>query len=141
MTPTTTGRLRLRSVPLLRTAAMAIVAGLALTLSACSSGTSSAPSTSAATSASSGAPAAGRTTIVIKEFAFSPNNLTVTPGATVTVSNHDMVTHTLTATKGGFDTGSVGPGQTKAFTAPMKPGTYPYICSIHQYMTGDLVVS
>lgn len=131
----------LRKAPLLRTVAVATMAGLALALSACSSGSSSAPSTSAAASAPSGAPAAGKTTIIIKGFAFSPNKITVTPGATVTVTNRDMTTHTLTATKGGFDTGSVGPGQTKTFTAPKKPGTYPYICSIHQYMTGVLVVS
>jgi plastocyanin len=126
---------------LLRTVAVATVAGLALTLAACSSGSSSAPATSVATSAPSGGTTSGKTTIIIKGFAFSPNKITVAPGATVTVTNRDMTTHTLTATKGGFDTGSVGPGQTKTFTAPKKPGTYPYICSIHQYMTGNLVVS
>jgi plastocyanin len=139
--PDTSGMHHLGKASLLRTVAVATLAGLALTLAACSSSSTSAPSTSAASSASSGAPAAGKTTIVIKGFAFSPNKLTVAPGATVTVTNRDMTTHTLTATKGGFDTGSVGPGQTKSFTAPEKPGTYPYICSIHQYMTGDLVVS
>ena len=28
-----------------------------------------------------------------------------------------------------------------AATTVGEPGTYPYICSIHQYMTGNLVVS
>jgi len=32
---------------------------------------------------------------------------TVAPGATVTVTNKDSVTHTLTATKGQFDTGDI----------------------------------
>jgi plastocyanin len=136
----TSGILRPRRASLLRTVAVAAVAGMALTLAACTSGSSSAPSTSAATSAPSGG-AVTADTIIIKGFAFSPSKITVAPGATVKVTNRDMTTHTLTATKGGFDTGSVSPGQTKIFTAPKKPGVYPYICSIHQYMTGDLVVS
>jgi plastocyanin len=115
--------------------------GLAVTLTACSSGSSSPPTTGAATSAPAGGAAAANDTIVIKDFTFSPNMITVAPGATVTVTNQDMVTHTLTATTGGFNTGSVSPHQSKTFTAPKKPGTYPYICSIHQYMTGDLVVA
>ena len=72
---------------------------------------------------------------------FSPMSATVAPGATVTVTNKDSVTHTLTATKGQFDTGDIAGGQSKTFTAPMKPGTYSYICNIHQYMMGTIVVS
>jgi plastocyanin len=83
----------------------------------------------------------GSDAITIQNFAFSPAQLKVMPGATVTVTNKDQVTHTLTATKGGFDTGSIAAGQSKSFTAPKNPGTYPYICSIHQYMSGTLVVS
>jgi len=40
----------------------------------------------------------------------------------------------------GF-TGDIPAGGSKTFTAPMKAGKYPYICSIHQYMTGMLTVS
>jgi plastocyanin len=67
--------------------------------------------------------------------------LTVAPGATVTVTNQDQATHTVTATKGVFNTGDVLPGQSKTFTAPNAVGSYAYICSIHQYMSGILVVS
>ena len=80
-------------------------------------------------------------TIVIKNFAFSPSHLTVAPGATVTVRNEDVTTHTVTSTDKTFDTGDVSPGASKTFTAPTKPGSYGYICSIHQYMTGTLSVS
>ena len=139
--PDTTGVFHLHRVSLLRTVAMATMLGLAVTLAACSSGPTSAPSTGAATSAPSGATTAAPDTIVIKNFAFSPDKITVAPGATVTVTNRDMVAHTVTGATGGFNTGSVSPNQSKTFTAPQKPGTYPYICSIHQYMTGDLVVS
>lgn len=79
--------------------------------------------------------------ISIKNFMFSPMTLTVSPGAKITVTNEDSATHTLTATGDkAFDTGEVDPGKTVTFTAPSKAGTYSYLCDIHQYMTGTLVV-
>ena len=81
-------------------------------------------------------------TIIIQNFAFHPATLTVQPGATVTVTNEDSTTHTVTATGAkAFDTGNVGPGKTVTFTAPATAGAYPYICEIHQYMQGTLTVS
>ena len=71
---------------------------------------------------------------------FAPMSASVAPGATVRVTNKDSVDHTLTATGGQFDTGDIGEGQTKTFTAPTKPGTYHYICNIHQYMMGTIIV-
>jgi plastocyanin len=52
------------------------------------------------------------------------------------------VTHTMTdqANPKLFSTGDVGPGQVKTFKAPAKAGSYPFFCTIHQYMTGTLVV-
>ncbi len=96
----------------------------------------------------SGSGAAGRTTaspvatnsLTISNFMFSPMRTTVAPGSTVKVTNKDSVTHTLTAAGGQFNTGDIGPGQTKTFTAPMNAGTYNYICNIHQYMMGAIVV-
>jgi len=78
--------------------------------------------------------------ITIHNFMFMPMKITVTPGETIKVTNKDQVAHTLTASNGKFNTGDVNPGQTKTFKAPTKPGTYDYICSIHQYMTGKIVV-
>ena len=79
--------------------------------------------------------------IVIKNFAYSPSSLTVAPGSTVTVKNEDTATHTVTATSGGaFDTGDIQPGGSETFKAPSTPGSYAYICSIHQFMHGTLVV-
>jgi plastocyanin len=127
-----------------RLAAVAVVAA-ALALAACSSGGSSTATTAttggSSASTASGGPSQGATTITIKNFMFSPMDVTVSPGATVTVVNKDSVAHTVTGSSGGFNTGDVQPGQSKTFTAPDKPGTYPYICSIHQYMTGTLTVS
>ena len=78
--------------------------------------------------------------ITISNFMFEPMSVTVSPGASVSVSNADSAAHTLTASGGQFDTGDIGQNQTKTFRAPMKPGTYSYICNIHQYMTGTIIV-
>jgi plastocyanin len=123
-----------------RSAAPVLVAALAgstLLLAGCSSGHGTAP----AAGSSAGVVSAGPDTIVIKNFMFSPMALTVSPNATVTVTNDDTVAHTITATGSKtFDTGSIGPGKTVTFTAPASTGTYSYICDIHQYMQGDLIV-
>ena len=88
---------------------------------------------------SSGSSATG-THITISNFMFSPMQLTVSPGSTVSVTNTDQVTHTLTATGGQFNTGDISPKVTKKFKAPMHAGTYHYICNIHQYMMGSITV-
>lgn len=78
--------------------------------------------------------------IVIDNFAFSPAALTVQPGQTVTVVNHDSATHTLTSSGGAFDTGPINPGKSATFTAPATAGAYAYVCSIHASMHGTLTV-
>ncbi len=93
----------------------------------------------AAAGHSSGSTATG-THITISNFMFSPMALTVSPGATISVTNKDSSTHTLTATNGQFNTGDVTQNETKSFKAPMQVGTYHYICDIHQYMMGSITV-
>jgi plastocyanin len=108
-----------------------------MTLAACGG------SSGAAAPASSGtSPGSTANTIVIKSFMFHPASLTVSPGATVMVHNEDSVTHTLSdkADPKLFSTGDVSPNQTKTIKAPSKAGSYPFICQIHQYMAGTLVV-
>lgn len=92
-------------------------------------------------SSSHGTASSAPDTIVIKNFAFDPGALRVAPGATVTVRNEDRSTHTVTADGHAFDTGNVPGGAATTFKAPTKAGRYPYICEMHQYMTGTLVVS
>ena len=126
------------SVRRFRGGAVVLVLGAALLLSACSSGGGSG---SPASGASSGSGATTSTkSITISNFMFTPMHAAVAPGSTVSVTNKDSVTHTVTATGGQFNTGDIGPGQTKTFTAPSKAGTYNYICNIHQYMMGTIVV-
>ena len=121
----------------------------ALGLAACSGspataagtgGTGSSSSSSSSASGSGGSPAV-TTHLVIKNFAFHPADFTVAPGATITVTNRDSVDHTFTARDHAFNTGDIAPGATVTVHAPQKPGTYPYLCLIHQYMTGTLTVS
>ena len=121
-----------------RGGAVVLVLGAALLLAACSSGGGSG-SPASGSSSGSGAPTSTES-ITISNFMFSPMHASVAPGSTVSVTNKDSVTHTLTATGGRFNTGDIGPGQTKTFTAPSKAGTYDYICNIHQYMMGTIVV-
>jgi plastocyanin len=115
-------------------AGVLLLAG-ALLLAACGSGTPAKSGSSSPTGTSSSG-----TSITISNFMFSPMSLTVSPGATVKVTNKDSATHTLTANGGQFNTGDVTQNQTKTFKAPSKPGTYHYICNIHQYMMGTIVV-
>ena len=116
---------------------------LVLALTACGGSSSASATSSAQATGSSASQKPGTTdTIVIKNFMFSPDSLTVSPGAVVTVKNEDSVTHTLTdkTDQTAFNTGPVGPNQTKTFKAPDKAGSYSFFCTIHQYMTGTLVV-
>ena len=112
-----------------------VLAG-ALLLAACSSSSGG----GSGSSGSSARAATATKSVTISNFMFSPMSASVAPGSTVSVTNKDSVTHTLTATGGQFNTGDIGPGQTKTFTAPSKAGTYSYICNIHQYMKGTIVV-
>lgn len=84
--------------------------------------------------------------IVITNFVFIPAHLTVRPGEQILIKNQDSVAHTLTATPGSsphasFNTGDIPPGSSKYLTAPNVTGTYQYLCSIHNFMTGLITVT
>ena len=80
-------------------------------------------------------------TIEIHNFEFQPANATVHPGDTVEWKNEDDASHTATAKtpKPGFDSGLIQSGATWRYEARDK-GTYNYICTIHPYMKGTLIV-
>ena len=81
------------------------------------------------------------TTVVIDNFSFSPAQLSVAAGSTVTWENHDDMPHTIVddATPREFKSAPLDSGDhfSQTFT---KPGTYKYFCSIHPHMTGTIVV-
>jgi plastocyanin len=90
--------------------------------------------------AATAAPISGATTVQVSNFSFVPQHLTVTVGTRVTWQFDDSVDHTATSkTSGVFDSGNKGKGQSYTF-AFNTPGTYPYLCTIHQFMTGDVTV-
>lgn len=84
--------------------------------------------------------------VVISNYDFEPARVVAHPGEVIAVTNHDQVTHTMTAVPGStpygdFDTGYVDPGHTVRIHAPEAPGTYNFYCSIHNFMKGVLVVT
>ena len=81
--------------------------------------------------------AAADETVSIANFAFAPGLVTIQEGDSVTWTNDDSTAHT--ATGDGFDTESIGPGQSST-VAFATAGTYAYVCSIHPQMNGTVVV-
>ena len=73
--------------------------------------------------------------VSIQNMSFSPSNIQVAAGTTVTWTNNDTVTHTVTSDTGAFDSGNLSPGQTYTHTFSTA-GTYTYHCSIHTSMHG-----
>lgn len=86
----------------------------------------------------SAAPAAA-TKVSIANFAFLPATLAIAPGQTVTWSNDDGAPHGLAYKDGAAGTDVLLPGATFSRTYD-KPGTFDYLCAVHPYMTGKVVV-
>jgi plastocyanin len=90
-----------------------------------------------------GATAQGMTTtttqVSIQDFFFSPANVSVPAGTTVTWVNEGNVPHTVTSDDGQFDSGLLMPGD--SYTVMFKgQGTITYHCAIHPSMTGSVSV-
>ena len=77
--------------------------------------------------------------VMIDNFTFSPQTLTVRAGAKVTWTNRDDIPHTAVSTEGAFKSKVMDTDEKFSYTFT-KPGTYPYFCSIHPKMTGKVVV-
>ncbi|WTZ54038.1 cupredoxin family copper-binding protein [Nocardia sp. NBC_01388] len=97
------------------------------------------PSTSAPATAPADAPA-GPNAVTITNFAFSPATLTVPVGTTVTWTNRDEEPHNISPATGGFKSPNMGTGATYTFKFT-KAGTFAYVCSIHPFMHGTVVVT
>ena len=77
--------------------------------------------------------------VKIDNFSFGPAALTVPVGTTVTWTNRDDIPHTVVSTDGVFKSKVLDTDDKFSF-AFTKPGTYPYFCSIHPKMTGQVIV-
>jgi plastocyanin len=75
----------------------------------------------------------------IDNYAFMPKSVTVKAGTTVTWTNQDDETHTVTSTTKEFKSKPLSAGDKFTFTFTT-PGTYKYFCSLHPFMTGTIVV-
>lgn len=80
--------------------------------------------------------------VTIANFAFSPANITVKKGTSVTWTNQDSTSHTVTENDGknGPSAPPLGQGQNYSFTFN-QTGTFHYHCSIHPEMTGTVTVT
>jgi YVTN family beta-propeller protein len=87
----------------------------------------------------SAAKAAGAATVSIANFAFAPGELTIAAGDTVTWSNNDGAPHGLAYKDGAPGANLLLPGATFARTFD-RPGSYDYLCSVHPYMSGKVIV-
>jgi plastocyanin len=79
-------------------------------------------------------------TVKIRNFKFVPENVTIAVGQTAQFINVDEEPHTATATDGAFNSKALDTDQSWTYTAS-KPGTHPFICSIHPFMKGMLTIT
>lgn len=112
-------------------ATAAVVVGL---VTACSSG-----STSSSMTMSTPMTGSGSSQVEIKNFTFEPMMLSIAVGTTVTWKFDDSAQHTVSADDKSFVSPALSNGQTYTHTFTTA-GTFQYICSIHQYMKGTIVV-
>ena len=121
---------------------LSLLAIVSVLLVACGGGSSS-PTTPTTTPT---APATGSTPVSIPvnartlaAGAFVPNPLTIATGTTVRWTNNDTIAHDATSDTNVFASGTMNPGATYDFTF-RTAGTFPYHCTIHSGMVGQIVV-
>jgi cytochrome c oxidase subunit II len=80
---------------------------------------------------------------------YEPDSITVKAGDAIAVDNEDSTPHTVTNGKDAtdpnmgklFDTSIINAGDSSEIvTTDLKPGEYPFFCSVHPYMTGSMTV-
>jgi plastocyanin len=75
----------------------------------------------------------------IDNFKFGPGTLTVTKGTAVTWTNEDDIPHTIVLTELGVRSKTLDTD--KDFTYQFdKSGSFTYICGLHPFMHGQVVV-
>ena len=80
-----------------------------------------------------------KVTVVIKDFDYTPMDVAIPAGGSVTWTNRDGEPHTVTSVDGLFRSGALDQDQSFTFTFA-KPGTYAYLCSIHPKMRATITV-
>jgi plastocyanin len=81
----------------------------------------------------------GAAQIKVDNFKFGPEKLTVAKGTAVTWTNQDDIPHSIVLTALGVRSKALDTD--KAFTYQFdKPGTFSYVCGLHPFMHGQVVV-
>lgn len=75
--------------------------------------------------------------VEIKDYKYIPQNITVKVGQTVMWTNNDTVLHDVVGS--GIESDYLQKGEKFTYTFE-EEGTYPYICSIHPWMEGEVIV-
>jgi plastocyanin len=83
--------------------------------------------------------APGGPQLTVENFNFTPADISIPVGTTVTWTNNDDVEHTVTASDNSFGSKALESGDNFSYTFT-QPGTYTYFCSIHPFMTGRVTV-
>jgi plastocyanin len=82
---------------------------------------------------------AENTTITMPGRFFDPPRSTMVAGDTVVFRNNDFVTHDVRIAAGPFDSGPLGSFASWSQRIE-QPGGYPFICTLHAFMSGNLDV-
>jgi amicyanin len=75
--------------------------------------------------------------ITIQNFSFNPAELSIKKGSTVTWTNQDAMPHKISGSS--FQSDALNKGRSFSFTFDTA-GTFDYVCSIHPYMKGRIIV-
>lgn len=76
----------------------------------------------------------------IREFAFTPAELTIRLGDAIVWTNRDFAPHTATSAEGDWDTSDIVYGQSSR-QVPKQLGVYDYICVFHPTMKARVIVT
>jgi plastocyanin len=83
---------------------------------------------------------AAASAVSIDTFTFSPAELTVKVGDTVTWTNRDDIPHGIASGNDAFRRSKALDTDDKFAFTFTAPGSYKYFCYVHPYMTGTIVV-
>jgi amicyanin len=114
-------------------------AAFVLLMSACGGSSSAMAMPSGGSTLASAAPAHADH-VKITNFAFAPAVITVVAGSSVTWTNADSIQHDVFAPPVGLKSPVLNQNDSYSHIFST-PGTYHYICSIHPFMHGTVVVT
>jgi plastocyanin len=78
-------------------------------------------------------------TVKIDNFKFGPSTLTITKGTEVTWTNEDDIPHSIVVNALGAHSKALDTDKAYSFQFD-KAGTFTYICGLHPFMHGTVVV-